>query len=256
MSTHVATNDFVLRLGAGSADVFLRADPGSLYEWVVRQRTRLIWFCIGVIIIGAGVYGATVGIWREPLQALYTGIKLPLVILLTTCGNGLLNGMLAPLLGLQVGFRQSFVLVLISFALASLILAGFSPVALFLVWNTPPLDATTRLSSPEYGFLQLMLAGFIAAAGIIGNVRLLPLLGRWTSSATIARRVLFVWLATNLFLGSQIAWVLRPFIWDPAGKTRFVGTEYFRGSFYETVFEATRRLIVNHKPTFQTDIRQ
>jgi len=249
MSTHTATNDFAPRLGAGSAEVFLRADPRSLYEWVVRQRRRLSWFCIGVIIVGAGIYGATVGIWREPLQALYTGIKLPLVILLTTCGNGLLNGMLAPLLGLQVGFRQSFVLVLISFALASVILAGFSPVALFLVWNTPPLDALTRLSSPEYGFLQLMLAGFIAVAGIIGNVRLLPVLHCWTNSRPIARRVLLVWLATNLFLGSQIAWVLRPFIWDPAGKTRFIGTEYFRGSFYETVFEATRRLIVNKTTT-------
>ena len=250
MSSHAGTNDFVPDLSADSADLFLRADAHLLYKWVVRQRARLIWFCIGVVIFGAGIYGAAVGIWREPLQALYTGIKLPLVILLTTCGNGLLNGMLAPLLGLQVSFRQSFVLVLISFALASLILAGFSPVALFLVWNTPPLDASTRLSSPEYGFLQLMLAGFIAAAGIIGNVRLLPVLGRWTSSQAIARRVLFVWLATNLFLGSQIAWVLRPFIWDPAGKTRFIGTEYFRGSFYETVFEATRRLIVNREQNF------
>lgn len=247
MNTHAATNDFLPRLSAGSADVFLRADPRSLYEWVVRQRARLIWFCIGLIIVGSGVYGTTVGIWREPLQALYTGIKLPLVILLTTIGNGLLNGMLAPLLGLQVSFRQSFVLVLISFALASLILAGFSPVALFLVWNTPPLDAMTRLWSPEYGFLQLMLVGFVATAGIIGNVRLLPLLRRWTSSPAVARRVLFVWLATNLFLGSQIAWVLRPFIWDPAGQTRFIGREYLRGSFYETVFEATRRLIIKQE---------
>jgi len=228
----------------------MRADAHLLCKWVVRQRTQLIWFCIALIIVGSGIYGATVGIWREPLQALYTGIKLPLVILLTTIGNGLLNGMLAPLLGLQVNFRQSFVLVLISFAHASFILAGFSPLALFLVWNTPPLDAMTRLSSPEYGFLQLMLAGFIATAGIIGNVRLLPLLRRWTSSHVIARRVLFVWLATNLFLGSQIAWVLRPFIWDPAGKTQFIGREYFRGSFYETVFEATRRLIVKQEQNF------
>jgi hypothetical protein len=247
MNTEAATSVFVPRLSAGSADVFLRANPASLYEWVVRQRARLIWFCIGFIVVGAGMYGATIGIWREPLQALYTGIKLPLVILLTTVGNGLLNGMLAPLLGLQANFRQSFVLVLISFALASFILAGFSPLALFLVWNTPPLDAMTRLSSPEYGFLQLMLAGFIATAGIIGNVRLLPLLRRWTTSHAIARRVLFAWLATNLFLGSQIAWVLRPFIWDPAGKTRFIGREYFRGSFYETVFEATRRLIIKQE---------
>jgi hypothetical protein len=247
MNAHAATNEFVPDLSADSADLFLRADAHLLHKWVVRQRARLIWFCVGSIIFGSGIYGATVGIWREPLQALYTAIKLPLVILLTTIGNGLLNGMLAPLLGLQVSIRQAFVLVLISFALASLILAGFSPVALFLVWNTPQLDAMTKLSSPEYGFLQLTLAGFIAAAGIIGNVRLLPLLQRWTSSHAIARRVLFVWLATNLFLGSQIAWVLRPFIWDPAGKTRFIGTEYFRGSFYETVFEATRRLITKQE---------
>jgi len=247
MNTQATTADFLPRLSARSADMFLRADPRSLYEWVVQQRTRLIWFCVGLIIVGSGTYGAAVGVWREPLQALYTGIKLPLVILLTTFGNGLLNGMLAPLLGLQVSFRQSFVLVLISFALASFVLAGFSSVALFLVWNTPPLNAMTRLSSPEYGFLQLMLAGIIATAGIIGNVRLLPLLGRWTTSRAIARRVLFVWLATNLFLGSQIAWVLRPFIWDPAGETRFIGREYLRGSFYETVFEATRRLMIKQE---------
>lgn len=251
MNSHAATNEFVLRLSPSSTELFLRADEHLLYSWVLRQRTRLIWLCVGLIIVGSGVYGATIGIWREPLQALYTGIKLPLVILLTTVGNGLLNGMLAPLLGLQVNFRQSFVLVLVSFALASLVLAGFSPIALFLIWNTPPLTAMTTLWSPEYGLLQLMLAGFIAAAGIIGNIRLLPLLGRWTASQAIARRVLFVWLATNLFLGSQIAWVLRPFIWDPAGKTRFIGHEYLRGSFYETVFEAARRIIVKREQDFQ-----
>src|ERR1051326_6201831 len=135
---HAGTTNFVPGLNADSADLFLRADEHLLYKWVVAQRARLIWFCIGLIIVGSGIYGATIGIWREPLQALYTGIKLPLVILLTTIGNGLLNGMLAPLLGSQVIFRQSFVLVLISFALASLILAGFSSVALFLVSNTPP----------------------------------------------------------------------------------------------------------------------
>jgi hypothetical protein len=255
MSAHATTNESVLRLRPDSAALFLRADAHLLCKWVVRQRARLIWFCIALIIVGSGVYGATVGLWREPLQALYTGIKLPLVVLLTTAGNGLLNGMLAPLLGLQVGFRQSFVLVLISFALASLILVAFSPVTLFLVWNTPPLDGTTRLSSPEYGFLQLLLAGFIAAAGIIGNLRLLPVLQRWASSQATARRVLFVWLVTNLFLGSQVAWVLRPFIWDPAGKTRFIGTEYFRGSFYETVFEAMRRIIFSDTIPIQSDIR-
>jgi hypothetical protein len=123
------------------------------------------------------------------------------------------------------------------------VLAALSPVALFVVWNTPPLSAATRLWSPEYGLLQLTLVLFIAFAGIVGNVRLLPLLCQWTDSVKIARHVLLAWLAGNLFLGSQICWVLRPFIWDPARPVEFIGREYFHGSFYETVFEAVRRLI-------------
>lgn len=222
---------------------FLRADAEELRDRLTHRGARQIWFCVAVIVIGAGAYGAVMGSWRDPLQALYTGIKLPLVVLLTTLGNGLLNGMLAPLLGLNITFRQSLVAVLVSFALASLVLAALTPVALFLVWNTPPLSPATRLTSPEYGFLQLILAVFIAAAGVVGNARLLPVLQRVGNSAAVARRVLLSWLAGNLFLGSQISWVLRPFIWDPAGPVQFIGRQYFRGSFYETVFEAARRLI-------------
>ena len=222
---------------------FLRAETLRIRDWIVRRTAELTWFCIVAIATGAGLYGAAIGSWREPLQSLYTAVKLPLAILLTTLGNGLLNGMLAPLLGLNVTLRQSLVLVLFGFAVTALILGALSPVALFLVWNTPPLNAATQLSSPEYGLLQLTLALFVAVAGVAGCARLWPLLRQWAGSARIGGRVLFAWLATNLLLGSQICWVLRPFIWDPAGPVRFIGREYLRGSFFETVFEALRRLI-------------
>lgn len=222
---------------------FLRADAGVFCEWVTLRQSQLIVFCVAAIIGGAGIYGAAMGSWSCPLQSLYTGIKLPLVILVTTLGNGLLNGMLAPLLGLNATFRQSLLVVLMTFAVASLVLGALSPVALFVVWNTPPLTAGTHETSPEYGFLQLTLAVFVAAAGIIGNTRLLPMLSQWAGSVKVARRVLLAWLAGNLFLGSQICWVLRPFIWEPHGPLRFIGPEYLRGSFYETVFEIVRKLL-------------
>ena len=225
-----------------SAVSFLRADPATVHEWVLRRQGRLAGFCIVAIVAGSGLFGAVMGAWRDPLQALYTAVKLPLVILLTTTGNGLLNGMLAPLLGLNAGFRQSFLLVLATFAVASLVLGALSPVVLFLVWNTPPLTGSTRLFSPEYGVLQLTLAAFLALAGVTGNLHVVPLLRRWTRSTRVAWRVLIAWLAGNLFLGSQISWLLRPFIWDPEGPVRFIGHQYLRGSFYETVFEAARRL--------------
>ena len=137
-----------------SIGVFLRARPEQLREWVLHRQLNLVTFCVGVIVIGAGVYGVVMGSWRGPWQAFYTGIKLPLVILLTTLGNGLLNGMLAPLLGLNLTFRQSLAVVLMSFAIVSVVLGALSPVAWFVVWNTPPLTATMRLSSPEYGIMQ------------------------------------------------------------------------------------------------------
>lgn len=184
------------------------------------------------------------GMWRDAMQALYTGIKLPLVILLTTLGNALLNSMLAPLLGLNVTFRQSLLLVLMTFAIAAMMLGALSPVAAFVVWNTPPLTVATWLTSPEYGMLQLTLVAFIAYAGVTGNLCLMPLL-RQLSSRAVARNVLLAWLTVNLLLGSQICWVLRPFIWDPARPVEFFGPEYLRGSFYETVFEAARRLLIS-----------
>jgi len=240
MNSPTSNNAFFPTLGI---DLFLRSEAEGLREWLIRRPAVIAWFSIASIAIGGGFYGFAIGFWRNGWQALFTGIKLPLVILLTTLGNGLLNGILAPLLGLNIPVRQTFVLVLLSFAVTSLILAGLSPIAWFVVWNTPPLGTRTSLSSPEYGLLQLTLASFTAFAGIVGNVKIYPLLKNGTSTEAVALRVLIAWLATNLFLGSQIAWVLRPFIWDPAGPVEFIGRQYFRGSFYETLFEAGRRLI-------------
>jgi hypothetical protein len=228
-----------------SIGTFLRAEPERFYEWVVCRQGRLVAFCLVAIVLGAGSYGAAMGSWRDATQALFTGIKLPLVILLTTLGNGLLNGMIAPLLGLNATFRQSLTVVLMSFAITAMVLGALSPVAWFIVWNTPPLTAGTKIASPEYALLQLTLALFVALAGIIGNVRLVPLLRRWSGRTAIARNVLLAWLAGNLFLGSQIAWVLRPFIWEANRPVEFIGQNCFQGSFFETVFTAAWRLIIS-----------
>ena len=76
---------------ARSIPVFLRADVATTCDWLAREQVRIVWFCLGSILIGAGCYGAAIGFWRDTLQALYTGIKLPLVILLTTLGTASLT---------------------------------------------------------------------------------------------------------------------------------------------------------------------
>ena len=224
------------------ASVLLRGESEKIRPWVEWKAGRA-WALVALVFVGAGLYGVAMGSWRHPLQSLYTAVKLPLVILLTTFGNALLNGMLAPLLGMNIGLRQSLMAVLMSFAIASIILGAFMPMVLFIVWNTTSSGATSGAALLAYSFMQLTHVAIISFAGTMGNVRLTPLLCRLGGNARVARRVLFAWLVGNLFLGSQICWVLRPFIGRPDRPVEFLGSHPFEGSLYETVFNAVRDLV-------------
>jgi len=224
--------------------VLLRGEAAPISAWTEQWKGWRLAVCLAVIVVGAGLYGAAMGYWRAPQQAFYVAIKFPLIILLTTLGNTLLNAMLAPLLGLNISLRQSFLAVLFSFTIASAILGSFSPLAAFLVWNAPPLSASAaELSTGTYSFIQLTHVGVIAFAGVTANLRLAQLLQHLSGNSRIARRVLLAWLAGNLLFGSQLTWIMRPFIGAPGLPVQFLRATAFKGNFYETVFHALLRLL-------------
>src|ERR1051326_2691246 len=211
--------------------ILLRGQPEILGEWIENWTVQRLLFCVAVIFGGAGIYGGAMGWWRAPQQGLIVALKFPLIILLTTLGNALLNGMLAPLLGLNLGLRQSLLAILMSFTIAAAILGAFSPVVFFMVWNTPPLTPDAAASASAHSFIQLMEVMVIAFAGVAANLRLLQLLRRLSGSAAISRKILCAWLAGNLFLGSQLSWILRPFIGSPVLPVEFLRDNAFQGSF-------------------------
>ena len=91
----------------GRLKVLLRCDADRVAESVSRASFESVAQFSLIILIGAGLYGATLGLWRGTLQAFYTAIKFPLVILLTCVGNGAINGMLAQILGSGLSFRAN-----------------------------------------------------------------------------------------------------------------------------------------------------
>jgi len=235
MPTAIAQPDF------RETSQLLRGDAESIAGWMERWDNRRLVKQLAMIVAGAGLYGAAMGWWRDPQQAWYVAIKFPLIILLTTGGNALINGMLAPLLGLNIPFRQSFSAILMSFVIASAILGAFSPLMAFMVWNAPPISDAT-IHSATYGFIKLANVAVIAFAGFTGNARLFQLLTRLGGNRTVALRVLLAWLAINLFLGSQLSWVLRPFIGLPGLPVQFLRDNAFQGNFYENVFHTFRQI--------------
>src|SRR5260370_13350829 len=131
-----------MKASAPHVGALLRGDPDTLRSWIERWDARRFALCVVTIVIGAGLYGAAMGCWRAPLQGVFVAIKFPLIILLTTIGNALLNAMLAPLLGLSISVRQSLLAISVTFTIASAILGSFSPLAAFVVWNSPVMSAT------------------------------------------------------------------------------------------------------------------
>ena len=215
----------------------LRGEVESLQSWLHNDNAVRWGRELAVILIGSGCYGAAMGWWRSPEQALFVALKFPLILLLTMLGNALLNAMLAPLLGLNLTLQEALRAVLMSLTISSAIMGAFSPLIAFMVWNAPAM-AVQNISGTTYNFILLAHVLVIALAGITGNVRLFQLLSRLGGSRAIARRVLFAWLAGNLFFGSQLTWILRPFIGSPTLPVEFFRESALRGNFFEAVLHS------------------
>ena len=223
----------------------LRGDAEQLQMWIRAPGWRHTVWCLLVIAVGAGAYGASIGAWRSPLQAWYAAIKLPLILLLTTAGNSLLNASLAPLMGVAISPRQTMLALLSSFALASAILGSFAPLVLFQVWSLPAAVTIDDLgrgsfaigpSTVEGSILLLTNVGVIAFAGIAANLRLLQLLRALSPAPGVAGRVLLGWLAGNFLLGTQLTWIFRPFFGSPTLAVEFLREHPLRGGFFEALW--------------------
>ncbi|HIE02494.1 MAG TPA: hypothetical protein EYP59_19790 [Thiotrichaceae bacterium] len=224
------------------ADLVLlcRTEPPVLATWLDKDWEK-IQSCLIWLILGSSLYGASIGLWRAPLQSVYVAIKFPLLIILTTLGNAIINGMLAQLLGAKISFRQSFLAVIMSFTLIAIILGAFTPLSLFLLYNLPPMG--TALASQAHALVLILHVILIAFVGIVANIHLFKFLEYICANRLKAKQILFTWLGVNLFLGCQLSWNLRPFFGTPHLEVHFLRDDPFNGSFYEAVFYILKGLL-------------
>ena len=68
-------------------------------------------------------------------------------------------------------FKQTALAILMSFAVASVILGGFSPITLFILYHAPPLESANAIVGHSVMLLTHVFG--IAFAGVMANRRLL-----------------------------------------------------------------------------------
>ena len=189
----------------------------------------------------AAIYGAVMGATNllqasemhtgdKFLMILSSAIKVPVLFLLT------LVIVLPPVyvantfVGPRLSFPQMLTVLLASVAVTAIVLASSATVAFFFA-----------LTSRSYHFIKLLHVLFFTYAGVAGLRFFQKCVGAVTPLARRGKlKRLFVGtLLLYIFVGTQLAWVLRPFVGSPDMKFQVFRPR--QGNFYESVWESTRR---------------
>lgn len=186
-----------------------------------------------VVAVCSAAYGATFGLWRSGLLAVYVAIKLPFLLLATTGLVMVLNWMIAQLLGSGLEVRQVARLTYRAMAGTALVLLSLAPITAFLALAAPP---PTPGNDLPHNLLLLVHVAFVAYAGLYGNRLLSDGLRRSCRPGARVRWLHAAWLLSNAVVGGQLAWILRPFLGSPNYPVAFLRPTALEGNFYEFVF--------------------
>jgi len=186
---------------------------------------------IGVMAVGATIYGAILGSWHGGMMIRYTAIKLPLVLILTSLFTLVLNWLLARLLGMPLAFAQVAVSSFLALAVAAVVLASLAPVAWFFTATAPPPSAAARAT---HNLLYLLHTLMVGGAGLAGTRVLWWALCEMGERRRV-RRVWAAWLLAFAFVGGEVAWALRPFVGSIYYEMAFLRPDALDGNVYEFI---------------------
>ncbi len=200
-----------------------------------RDTSRMIADECLLLVVFAGLYGLVMGSYNGPLQAISSGIKVPLLFVLTVVIAFPAFFILQHALGSRLGFWQMLKIILAGFVMIALVMASFAPIVIFFL-----------ITGGNYSFLKLLHVAIFGLAGFFGMKMVLDGLKFCCEKKAIYPKigvvVLRFWIVILAFVGMQLAWNMRPFI-----GSRDLPFRVFRereGNFYVAVIGAASDLVL------------
>jgi len=188
--------------------------------------------CVGFFALYGAVMGSSHSLW----QALSSAGKLPVLFIATLmiCAPTLYFFNLV--LGSNQSLSQNVVLMLSGITVTAVLLLSFAPVVLFFL-----------LTTSHYQLFKLVNVGVFAISGCVGVAFLgqgMRIVSQGNRGGGAVRFTLvgWAWILLYAFVGSQLAWTLRPFIGAP-GMTEFELFRQLGGSFYTNVLASLGEIL-------------
>lgn len=191
----------------------------------VRLREKMRAMLLSSVLFFA-LYGAVLGSTHSLWQSLSSAVKFPVLFLATLVVCSPTLYFFNVLAGSNQSLTQNTALMLTAITVTAVLLLSFTPILLFFL-----------LTTNNYPFFKLLNVVFCAISGFTGVLFLsqgMDIVAAASKEGAGARRnVVRLWIILYAFVGSQMAWTLRPFVGAPSMKF-----ELFRqlgGNFYTNV---------------------
>ncbi len=163
---------------------------------------------------------------------LFTAVKLPLVLLLTLAFTFPLAWVWARACGLSLGLLEAVKLTTTTLAIAAVVLASLSPVALLFTWSAGSPSDSARTT---HNALYLSHTALVGAAALVGTRALWLRLTDLEHCETRRWRIFATWLLTYAFVGGEVAWAMRPFVGSIYAPITFLRSDALDGNVYEFI---------------------
>ena len=193
---------------------------------------------LGVTLVLFGIlYGTAMGTFGgirgdRLLQVVYSGVKVPL-LLIATFAIGLPSFfVINTLFGLRGDLNQAIRALVATQAGLAIILASLAPLTLLWYASSSDYPSAILVNGVAFGVASMTAQGLLRAY-------YRPLIARNHRH----RWVLRAWIVVYVFVGIQMGWVLRPFIGRPDAPVEFFREESWGNAYvvvarliYETLF--------------------
>lgn len=205
-------------------------------SWTVRADDPLSTLprLLACVALFGGMYGAVMGAYRGLngqsewlLQMGYSSIKTPLLITGSFAVSLPTFFVLSTLLGLRQDFGRAVRALIAGQAGLAISLAALSPVTLLFYASTSAYQEALLFNGAMFA-----IASFAGQVVLRSHFR--PLIRRNPRH----RQLLMAWGAAYIFVATQLAWLLRPFIGSSA-----LGVTFFRPEAWDNAYVVVLRLV-------------
>ncbi len=203
--------------------------------------SRLCWLLIFLVTCGL-FYGAVMGAYSGLAagrfhQSLYSGVKVPLLLLVTflLCLPSFF--VVNTIAGLRDDFAQALRALVATQSCVTVVLAGLAPITAF--WY---------VSCPDYRLAVQFNGVTFAVATVAAQIVVRRYYGPLVRRSARHRQLLWAWFFLYAFVGVQMGWVLRPFIGDPDLPVAFFRSGAWGNAYVMVggmILETVRRLAPN-----------